>query len=73
METLIGFTNINVQNRAVLKVTNKLPGDDDVLEFEITTGAANNTVPLGFLITSTGTYKEQKRVIEVQRKNWQIY
>jgi len=65
------FNNISVQSRrAVLKITSK---DDDGLEFDITTGSANNLIPLGFRITSTGTYKEQKRVIEVQRKNWQIY
>jgi hypothetical protein len=68
------FKTINFSNRRViLKIANKLSGGNTLLEPEITTVSADGRIPLSFLITSTGTYKEQKRVIEVQRKNWQIY
>jgi hypothetical protein len=71
-ETPENLNNISVSGRQIiLKITNK----SDVTEnIEISSsGGANNPVPLSFLIISTGSYKEQKRVIQVERRNWQIY
>jgi len=33
----------------------------------------NSDMPTGILVTGTGNYQEETRVVEVERKNWQIY
>ena len=35
--------------------------------------ASGGNLPVGILITATGIYGEQSRVIEVERSNWQVY
>ena len=45
--------------------------DTSLVTFEL--NPAGGALPIGILLTSTGSYKDQQRVLEVERINWQIY
>jgi hypothetical protein len=64
--------NINPDELVVFNIVNKSATLKNV-EIKAKKGGADINFPLSILITSTGTYKEQKRVIEVERRSWQIY
>ena len=52
----------------ILRVINEYAGTNS-----ISFSADGGSLPLGIQVTGIGTYQNQKRVIEVERKNWQIY
>jgi len=54
---------------SVLRVTN----DEAGINVVTITSEGGGDIPVGILITGTGNYKNEQRVIESERKNWQIY
>ncbi len=61
-------------NHYIIKLINQ---SSSLKTFEIkptsTPNPEDEYLPVGIKITATGNYKNQKRVMEVERLNWQIY
>jgi hypothetical protein len=60
-----------LDQKPILKITNQ-SAETKIVEIN-SNDSGHVDVLLSLLITSIGTYQDQKRVIEVQRRNWQIY
>lgn len=54
-----------------LYIVRMVNNDTSQIAFTITPSV--NNLPIGILLTGTGNYQNQQRIIEVERKNWQIY
>jgi len=47
--------------------------NEDTVSITFTVKPAQGDLPLGIILTGTGVYQQEKRIIEIERKTWQIY